>query len=172
MNNTKSALTILFFAGLILLSRWLPHPPNFTPVLAVALFCGSRFSKSSWAYLMPVIAMIISDLVIGMHDLMLVVYASLLPMVWLASRWPKQKILNSFFASVWFFAITNFAVWYTGSVVYAPTLAGLEECYVAALPFFHNTLISTFVFMGVFELVAKFAPQVLPEFSSAANKPA
>lgn len=148
---SQPLLSLLFFSSLIALSRWIPHPPNFTPVLAVALFCGAKWGRGLPAFALPIVGMFLSDLVLGFHDLMLVVYLSLIPMVVWASYGPRQHVRNALVASVWFFVVTNGAVWWTGSVPYPHTWAGLTECFAMALPFFHYTLISTLVYLGVLE---------------------
>jgi hypothetical protein len=147
-------------SGMILvaaLSRLLPHPPNFTPVGAMALFGGAVFA-SPWAgAAVPLAAMALSDVLLGLfvykyglwHNGMPFVYVSLLLIVGLGrlirSRTrPVNIAAAAVTGSVLFFLITNFGVWLNGCVssnpVYPPTAAGLVACYVAALPFFGYTL--------------------------------
>ncbi len=159
MKYMNQILLFLLFSALVVVSRWLPHPPNFSPVLAIALFCGARFGAKAWTFLLPVLALLLSDVVLGFHDLMLLVYLSMLPMVYLGAKYPRQKILNGFFASVWFFVLTNLAVWWT-SGMYPLNQAGLLQCFVLALPFFHNTLLSTWIFQGLLELSALAIPHL------------
>jgi hypothetical protein len=166
MKNISTLLTFLFFLVLIVCARWIPHPPNFSPVLAIALFCGARFGLKSWVYALPVLGVFLSDCLLGFHDLSLVVYLCLVPMVWMGSKWNLNGKASSqifsglamgFWASALFFFVTNFAVWATGSVPmnYPMTAEGLLICFVAALPFFHYSLLSTWIFQGVLALSAK-----------------
>lgn len=140
-------------AGLILmivLSRLIPHPPNFTPVLAAALFCGTLYARPSHALLIPLLGMAAGDLVLGLHDQIWAVYLAVALCVGLG-RWMLNPpgVLTTVTAgvsgSVLFFLLTNLAVWLQGDL-YPLTAAGLLACYVAAIPFFHHTLIATLMF--------------------------
>jgi uncharacterized protein DUF6580 len=135
--------------ALILLAvvcRLIPHPPNFTPVMAVSLFGGAMLPRRiAWAA--PLVAMVSSDLALGypfgwMNG---VVYACFLAAValgrWLQRRrtWTRTAAA-ALGGSLLFYVVTNFAVWLGSSTMYAHTPAGLASCYVAALPFFRNAL--------------------------------
>ncbi len=126
-------------------SRLIPHPPNFTPIAAMALF-GGAYSRSVWqAFLIPLSAMALSDFLIGWHPLVPAVYASFALIVviglWLRGRKTVGRVAVAVGASsLLFFLITNFAVWAFGSM-YPKSLAGLVAAYVAALPFFRNTVL-------------------------------
>ncbi|MDE0612447.1 MAG: hypothetical protein OXH88_07135 [Gammaproteobacteria bacterium] len=139
--------------GLILLivfSRLIPHPPNFTPVLAAALFCGTLYMRPSHSLLVPLLGMAAGDLVLGFHDQVWAVYLAVALCVGLG-RWmlSPPAVLATLGAGVsgsaLFFLLTNFAVWLQGDF-YPMTTAGLLACYVAAIPFFHHTLIATLLF--------------------------
>lgn len=126
------------------LARLLPHPPNFAPVAALALFAGAHLSRKAWALAVPLAAMLLSDAYLGFHDLTLVVYGAFAAAVGigflLRGRCRLPMIAGaSLTSSVLFFVVTNFAVWAVGSI-YPKTVAGLAACYAAAIPFFHNTL--------------------------------
>lgn len=135
------------------LCRWLPHPPNFTPVLAIALFGGAALANRWEAFVLPLAIMFVSDLIIGLHGLMPLIYALLIGVVFLG-RWVRQKqsvfrvATGAVGSSVAFFIVTNLAVWMSGGL-YPLTGSGLVACFVAALPFFQNTLVSTLLFSGV-----------------------
>jgi hypothetical protein len=142
--------------------RLLPHPPNFAPIAAIALFGGVYLSKKI-AFVLPVAAMVISDIFIGYYDfrLMALVYGTFLLTVvlgfWLKKHKKWQTILASSLLSAFlFFLITNFAVW-VFSFWYPKTFPGLLQCYLMGLPFFRNTLLGnlfyTTVFFGAYELV-------------------
>jgi uncharacterized protein DUF6580 len=148
-----------------LAGRMLPHPDNFTPVLAVALFGGATLSAGA-AFLVPLAALLASDLALG-HALgwmTLVVYGCFLAGVtlgrWLAAKrtWARTGAA-ALGGSLLFYAVTNFAVWALPGAhapLYPPTLDGLIECYWMALPFFRNALAGdlfwTAVLFGVFDL--------------------
>lgn len=127
------------------LSRLAPHPPNFAPIGALALFGGAQFSDRRAALLVPLAAMLLSDCFLGFYSHMEWVYCSFALIVclglWLRSRRTAWRIAGaSLMASTLFFLVTNFAVWDHGTL-YAKSFAGLMACYVAALPFFGNTLL-------------------------------
>jgi hypothetical protein len=155
-NMVLAALLILAAA----FSRLLPHPVNVAPIAAMAL-AGGVYLDKRFALLVPLIALVISDLVIGLYPILLFVYGSFL-LIGLLGLWLKshKKPLPVFGAallsSIIFFVITNFGVWIIGPETYPRTLPGLAECYVAAIPFFKNTvagdLVYTGVLFGMFEL--------------------
>jgi uncharacterized protein DUF6580 len=135
--------------ALILLAaacRLAPHPPNFTPVLAVALFGGAMLPRRvGWA--VPLLALVASDAALGYRFSWMnaVVYGSFLAAVgiggWLRQRRTWGRTLAAALAgSVLFYMVTNFAVWLAPPFMYEHTAAGLVRCYVAALPFFRNSL--------------------------------
>ena len=143
----------LFCAFLLLIGvlfRIIPHAPNFTPMLTIALMSG-LYLKNRFSILIPILIMLISDLFLGSHVTAPWVYLSLL-MIFLIGRLLKDTALNillsSVFSAVLFFVVTNFGVWFSGG--YSYSLQGLITCYVMALPFFKNTLMSTVLFSGVF----------------------
>ena len=132
------------FVLLAALARLLPHPPNFAPVAAVALFAGAHFSRKGWAFAVPLAAMLLSDVYLGFHSLTLVVYGAFAASVGIGLLLRHRRSLPaiasaSLTSSVLFFVVTNSAVWAFGTL-YPKTAAGLAACYVAAIPFFHNTL--------------------------------
>jgi hypothetical protein len=126
------------------LVRLLPHPWNFTPIGAMALFGGATFRNRALAFMVPLASLFVSDLVIGLHSLMWAVYGAFALMVvmggWLRGRRRFLPIAGTSLAgSLLFFLITNWAVWLSG-MTYPKTIAGLLACYVAAIPFFGNTI--------------------------------
>lgn len=142
---------LLLALGLVLLAvagRWLPHPPNATPVAAVALLAGALMTRRGWALAVPLAALLLSDALLGFYSwgVMLAVYAGLaLPAVmgrWVprgAGRYPMVAGL-SFTGAVAFFIVSNLGV-FLFTVHYAKTQAGLLACFAAALPFFKYTLL-------------------------------
>ena len=134
--------------GMILataLSRLIPHPFNFAPIGALALFGGAQFADKRLTFLVPLAAMLLSDLCLGFYSHMAWVYGSFALItcmgLWLRAHRSSRHIAGaSLMASTLFFLITNFGEWLHGSL-YAKSLSGLMDCYVAALPFFGNTLL-------------------------------
>ena len=146
--------------------RILPHPWNFTPIGAMALFSGAMFRDRRVAFLFPLVALFAGDLFVGLHRLMPVVYASFLLSVfigtWLANRRSIVRIGGAvFLGALQFFLVTNFAVWQLfGTYPHTPT--GLAVCYIAGLPFFGNTLagdaLYATLFFGTFALAERLFP--------------
>ena len=147
---------ILVASALILFAiaaRWLPHPPNFTPVVAVALFSGMAFKNRFWGFLIPLAGLLISDSLLGFYDGMWANYFCYFLVALVGFGLHKFGFrlrswgLGSFAAAVVFFVSSNFFVWALG-FLYPRTAEGLWACYGAALPFFQNTLASTFLYAG------------------------
>ncbi len=149
----------LIFIGLLIIFgitfRFLPHPPNFAPIAAIGLFSG-YFIKNKKALIVPLLAMLISDLFIGLYDqkIMVSVYLSfgLIALIGYLSQknlGTSTIIGNSLIGSLIFFGLTNLAVW-KFSGIYAQNLEGLSQCYYLALPFFRNTIAGDLFFTGVF----------------------
>ena len=145
-------------AALILLaalSRLLPHPPNFTPVEAIGLFGGAYLADRRLAYLVPLLAMALADLVLGLHSGMPVIYALIAFNVWLGFRVgpnPSAQRVASYglLAAAVFFIVSNFAVWASGGgLFYTYDLAGLISCYTMALPFFGYSLLGMVVYSTI-----------------------
>ena len=139
------------FIILTLATRLLPHPPNFTPVLAVALFGGCYFKSKKTAMLIPFCALVLSDLILGFHSLMWAVYLGFAATIFLGiyiknEKTPINLVLTGLGGTLFFFFITNFAVWIQGSH-YPKTWLGLVECYTMALPFLRNSLLGNFVYI-------------------------
>jgi hypothetical protein len=134
--------------GLILtaaLSRLIPHPWNFTPITAMALFGGANFSKKWVAFLVPLSALFLSNLILGFSPLNIVTYGCFAFMVLMGQALRRHKTAGSIAgmtitASVFFFVVTNFGMWAIGTL-YPKTFPGLVACYIAAIPFFQNTLL-------------------------------
>ena len=161
----KVIIALIVAAGLI---RILPHPPNFAPIAAMALFAGAYVADTRLALLIPLAAMVLSDLFIGLHAAMVLVYVCMAITVCIGMQLRKRLHalpigIAALASSVLFFAITNFGVWATQGM-YPISLQGLIACYVAAIPFFHNTLLGnafyTVVLFGGFALISHVAPRL------------
>jgi hypothetical protein len=160
MINILTAVLLILFAAF---SRLLPHPANFTPVAAIALFSGVYLNKK-YFFIVPIAAMLLSDLIIGFHSEMVWVYGSFALIavlgLWLKSHKSIGYIFGTtLFSSIVFFIVTNFGVWLSG--YYTSTFNGLIECYTMALPFFRNTasgdLIYVAVMFGIYELILNYS---------------
>ena len=138
--------------ALVILLRLVPHPVNFTPMGALGLFAGAYLARKS-AWLIPVVALAISDLFIGTYEpvAMLFVYLGFVSGAFLGHYLLKNRFNGLLLAgssvavSVLFFLLSNFGTWLAGTL-YPLTLAGLAQCYIMALPFFGNTLASTLIY--------------------------
>ena len=146
--------------------RILPHPWNFTPIGAMAIFAGAMFRNRRVAFLFPLAALFAGDLFVGIHRLIPIVYASFLLSVligtWLANRRTVLRIGGAvFLGALQFFLVTNFAVWQLLGT-YPHTLTGLAACYIAGLPLFGNTLagdaVYATIFFGIFALAENLSP--------------
>ena len=155
---------ILFVAGL----RLLPHPPNFTPVLAMALFGGAYLTSKRAAFAVPLVAMLLSDLIIGPDHLLPLIYGCIVLTTCLGFMLRTKKGILPVTAaavasSVLFFVVTNFGVWAFGPF-YSKNVVGLIACYVAAIPFFHTMLLGTVVYaallFGGFTLAERAIPRL------------
>lgn len=149
------------FALLLGISRIIPHPPNFTPILAVGIFVP--LLTGDWKSALPVTlgAMLIGDLYWGLHSYMAWTYASIALVSLIALRF--SLLVNCIVAPTLFFLITNFGVYTSG--FYGHTIEGLVACYVAAMPFFHMTLLGTIfytaIFYGLYYLAKKYSEKSL-----------
>lgn len=136
-------VTLTVIVLTIALFRIVPHWPNFTPVAALALFGAATFERKWLGLAAPLLAMLLSDALIGFHSSMGAVYISF-GLTWLLGLWALRQptagriAAASLTSSVLFFLITNFAVWY-GSSFYPQTLPGLMSCYAAGLAFYNGT---------------------------------
>jgi hypothetical protein len=124
--------------------RLLPHWPNFTPIAAMALFGGAHFASRRAAFAVPLAAMLLSDLALGLHASMPFVYAAFAATVGLGLLLRTRRTAlhvgaAALASSVLFFVVTNFGAWAVGSL-YPHTAEGLLAAYAAGLPFFAHTL--------------------------------
>ncbi len=155
MQVNKLVLGIILV--LVCCLRFLPHPPNMTPVIAVSILAVTWFKRPVLQFGFPLLIMVLTDAVLGFHSLVPVVYMAIicagLTGLILKKSFSFVNVLgSSLLASIIFFVITNFGVWLLSSM-YPKTVLGLISCYVAAIPFFHNTVIGTVgVLMGVYGL--------------------
>jgi hypothetical protein len=186
-----SSKTKVLFAGILIaaLGRVLPHPPNFAPMTALALYAGAYLSRRWVAFLVPLAAMLVGDSCLelavrwahaygaanwlagtrGFYPSMWTTYLAFVLVVaigcWLGRRGGVVRIaLATFASSITFFIVTNFAVWAMESI-YPHTAGGLIDCYFVALPFFGNTVASDGIFVAIL-----FGGLALLEGASARNR--
>jgi hypothetical protein len=154
---TTAAMLIVFAAA----SRLLPHYPNFTAMGAMALFGGSVIKDKKLALVLPLVALLLSDVCLqlsgitqGFYGGQVFVYAAFLIITALATFIRKPGVANVAFASVWagvlFFLISNFGTWALGDYLYPKTMSGLVACYAAAIPFYKNEFFGNFLLNGIY----------------------
>lgn len=149
MQNFKIIVGVLIALSA---SRFIPHPPNFTSLIALSFYIPAVFGVR----FIPVVvfALLFTDLIIGFHSTILFTWGSVI-LIGLTSKYFLNKTITRIFGVMFgaclFFIISNFGVWTLGS--YGYTFIGLSECFIAAIPFFGNTIISTLIFSALIEIV-------------------
>ena len=148
--NFQSYFLPICLILILTFSRLIPHPWNFTPVLAVGIFSGFYFKQFYLGLFIVIFSMFLGDLYLGFHGTMFFTYIALAIAVLLGHFIKHFKfieiLLGGLASSVCFFIVTNFGAWLVLDM-YEKNLAGLLKSYVLAIPFFHNTLISTFLYL-------------------------
>jgi hypothetical protein len=161
--RTLLALVLIVLAAAL---RIAPHPWNFTPVGAMALFSGAVLKDRRLAFLFPLVALFVGDVFIGLYKIIPIIYASFLVSVaiglWLRDRRTIARItLATLLGAIQFFLVTNFAVWQFLKG-FPHTASGLAACYIAGIPFFWNTLAGDAVYatllFGGFALAERLFP--------------
>lgn len=147
----KKLYPILIIIAVSLL-RFLPHPANFSPISAIILF-SAVYLPFKYSLILPFSIMIISDYFLGFHSTMPYVYGSFALIAFLGfilknKNTPLNILKTSIFSSILFYIITNFGVWISASL-YPHTVTGLVNCYIAAIPFFKNTIAGDIIFTSV-----------------------
>ena len=151
MNYLKVSI-VIFIA--LAASRFIPHPPNFTSLLALSFYVPALLGKKYIPSL--IFSFAITDALIGFHSLTFFTWGSVF-LIGIISKYFvenfNKRIIGSFFGAVIFYIITNFGVWSIGS--YGYSLNGLVTCYTLAIPFFAYSLLSTFLFSLIIETLLK-----------------
>ncbi len=138
MMLNKVEIKIVFgLVALALLTRFLPHPPNFAPITGIALFTGFNFTNKRLALFIPLFCMLITDLFLGFHSLVPIIYSCFILISFIGFKANSLSLLTVLGASVSFFIFSNLGVWYFS---YPKDLNGLISCFVLAIPFFFNSL--------------------------------
>ena len=173
--RTLLALALIVLAAAL---RIAPHPWNFTPVGAMALFSGAVLKDGRLAFLFPLLALFAGDLFIGFYKIIPIIYASFLISVaiglWLRDRRTVARIsLATLLGAIQFFLVSDFAVWqFMGT--YPHNSSGLLACYIAAIPLFWNTLAGDAVYaallFGGYALAERFVPALQPSVQRVKTK--
>jgi len=184
MKTEKISLRFVVITAIVLLlalSRLMPHPLNFSPLAALALFGGARFRNRYAAFLVPLAALWGSDLLLNFnfyghfvlfYDGAFFTYAAFVMIVLIGSLAlrkfsAKRLLFTSLSASVLFYVVSNFGVW-AFSGMYSLTPSGLGACFVAAIPFFRNTLAGDLVYSFAIFYAFEFAQQQIPALKAKA----
>ena len=153
--NVKNYFLPICLILVLSFSRLIPHPWNFTPVLAMGIFSGFYFKQFYLGLFIVIVSMFLGDLYLGFHSTMFFTYISLAVAVILGLYIKHLRfteiLVTGLTSSICFFLITNFGAWLTLDM-YEKNLAGILKSYVLAIPFFHNTLISTFLYLILFKI--------------------
>ncbi|WP_415299389.1 DUF6580 family putative transport protein [Candidatus Pelagibacter sp. Uisw_134_02] len=153
MNYLKISLGI-FLA--LAASRFIPHPPNFTSLIALSFYIPLIFGRKYIAAI--IFSFLLTDLIIGFHSITFFTWGSVM-IIGLIAKFFKKSILmrisGPLIGSLLFFIISNFGVWIQG--VYGYSIEGLLTCYVMAIPFFHYTVISTIIFSIIIEVACSYS---------------
>ena len=177
MTANHSRLVALLSAILVAaVLRLVPHPPNFTPIGAMALFSGAYLGRRALAFVAPLGALLLSDLVLGFYLGQATVYFSvalivMIGMVALTRRSVIRIGAAAIASSVLFFLITNLGMWLF-SGFYPRTWSGLEACYVAAIPFFQNTIAGDLFYATLLFGGFRVAELLVPQLRAGKAQPA
>jgi len=154
----ENVLSFLYISIILALGRLIPHPPNFTPILATAIVAPYIINNKWVSIAIPLTAMFIADLFIGLHPYILWVYGAIALSTLFSFTLKKfgrmyiQLGIMALLSSLIFYVVTNFSVWLVWDF-YPKTFDGLMLCYVAGLPFLRNTLMSTILYTGLFVVI-------------------
>jgi hypothetical protein len=136
-------------------SRFFPHPPNFTSLIALSFYIPAIFGARYLPAL--VVSFILTDFIIGFHQVTLFTWGSVL-VIGLSAKFflfnTRNRIFGALIGAFLFYIITNFGVWSSG--IYGYNIKGLISCYILAIPFFGNTLLATMIYSAIIESVMKY----------------
>lgn len=177
MTSSNARLTVLLGAiAAAAALRLVPHPPNFSPIDAMALFSGAYLGRRALAFVAPLAALLLSDLALGFYSGMLFQYAAVILVVLVGMvairRVTALRVGGATLAgAILFFAVSNFGVWLV-SGMYPMTAAGLGACFVAAVPFFQNTLAGDLFYAAILFGGFALAERLVPQLRSGSAQPA
>ena len=153
MNYLKVSIGIFF---VLAASRFVPHPPNFTSLLALSFYVPAFFGKKYIPAL--ILSFALTDIFLGFHNTLFFTWGSVILIGYISSYFSHhtfKRIFGAITGVILFFIITNFGVWSSAGSLYDQNLNGLILCYTLALPFLLNSLISTIIFSLVIEGLLK-----------------
>ena len=146
-----------FLIGFVLLAVWfrlIPHPPNVAPITALALFSGASFRNKWFSIMFPLIAMVLSDIVLGFSTISLWVYSAFILITMFAWLVKELRWTSILISSLIFFIVSNFGVWVLS---YPHTIEGLITCYTIAIPFFGYSILGdmawSLILFGLYETI-------------------
>ncbi len=146
-----------FLIGFVLLAVWfrlIPHPPNVAPITALALFSGASFRNKWFSIMFPLIAMVLSDIVLGFSAISLWVYSAFILITMFAWLVKELRWTSVLISSLIFFIVSNFGVWVLS---YPHTIEGLITCYTMAIPFFGYSILGdmawSLILFGLYETI-------------------
>ena len=149
MNYLKISIGVLVALSA---SRFIPHPPNFTSLIALSFYVPALLGKKYIS--IPIIAFALTDIFIGFHNIIIFTWGSILLISFLSFYFKNTiifRISGAMIGAIIFFILSNLGVWLMGS--YGYTFEGLLTCYILAIPFFSYTVLSTFIFSGLIEII-------------------
>ena len=160
-NITKKQNLLIAFILIAVFFRLIPHPPNFTPVTSLALFSGIMFQRKWLSILVPIVAMLLSDMVLGFGMISMWVYAAF--MLVTISGWvlKQMNVTSILVSSMIFFIVSNLGVWVLG---YPHTFDGLMLCYTMAIPFFGYSIIGDLLWGTIIKESYKFIENKVLKF--------
>jgi hypothetical protein len=149
----SKSLTLIWLVILAVFSRLIPHPWNLTAVGSVAIFAGAYLRPRFLAFVIPVLAFFLSDLILGLHDTVFFTYGAILICAGLGLRFLKNPsagsvVTLSLISSLVFFAVSNFGVWWAQDI-YPHNAQGLLTCFIMGLPFFRGQILGDLLYSGV-----------------------
>ena len=165
----KNIITPLLIFLLLILSRYMNDIPNFTPTIALILF-SNYFIHNKYTSTFAVLAsQVIADIYIGTYAYMYFIYFSYVIIILVGDFYLKELrfksvIISSVLAASIFFVVSNFGFWFTESL-YSNDLSGLIACYIAAIPFFDDSLISSSLYSVTIYTLCKFYKNLFPEIN-------
>ncbi len=157
MQHLKLTIGILIVLSA---SRFIPHPPNFTSLIALSFYVPAIFGLKFLPFVL--LSFIFTDIVIGFHNTMLFTWGSVLLIGFLCKYFTKNiytRVLGALSGALLFFIISNFGIWINGA--YGYSLSGFLTCYILAIPFFVNTFISTLLYSAIIETIYKLSMNYL-----------
>ncbi len=153
--DSRFALRVaLVLVAAAAVARVAPHPWNFTPLVAIALFGGATQARLAYALATTVGALVLGDIALGLfpYEGMVWVYGAALGIVLVGRALRRRSgaawtIAAALAGGALFYVVSNFGVWAAGTL-YPRTLAGLIDCYVAAIPFYRNQVAGDLVYVS------------------------